>query len=323
MALIDCPECGSKISDKAVSCPQCGFPIIQQTINAQTKVKSLFIKPIVGEIKKTDAIEALVILMQNLEGNKETKLLQDYDKCFDDLSKIKWAEKYSDVLFNIYTIDNIALVSDDAQSDYLILKPYMDSLHRMAETLDRMKKKKEKNESEKDVYELWLYMLNTAFSELKPKEEEYFGAIEMCEYLNKKYNMGNKMNSAVGFINDYFFNLQNAKRCTTPGDVFASDFWIRLKNGKTFSYEPYYYINKGKEEINEKAETMFLSNPTTVIETCLEFAKAKRTDEDQHIGKSAASWRSINASMEEMRQAKEKFVSVVKNYQAKNKNKLK
>ena len=25
MALIQCPECGSRISDKAVTCPHCGF----------------------------------------------------------------------------------------------------------------------------------------------------------------------------------------------------------------------------------------------------------------------------------------------------------
>ena len=27
MALINCPECGREISDKAVSCPNCGYPI--------------------------------------------------------------------------------------------------------------------------------------------------------------------------------------------------------------------------------------------------------------------------------------------------------
>jgi predicted amidophosphoribosyltransferase len=26
MSLIDCPECGNKISDKAESCPHCGLP---------------------------------------------------------------------------------------------------------------------------------------------------------------------------------------------------------------------------------------------------------------------------------------------------------
>ena len=31
MALINCPECGKEISDKALSCPNCGNPINQQT----------------------------------------------------------------------------------------------------------------------------------------------------------------------------------------------------------------------------------------------------------------------------------------------------
>ena len=29
MALINCPECGKEISDKAVSCPNCGCPITE------------------------------------------------------------------------------------------------------------------------------------------------------------------------------------------------------------------------------------------------------------------------------------------------------
>ena len=29
MALIQCPECGRQVSDKAVACPECGYPISQ------------------------------------------------------------------------------------------------------------------------------------------------------------------------------------------------------------------------------------------------------------------------------------------------------
>lgn len=31
MALINCPECGKEISNKATSCPHCGNPMIQNT----------------------------------------------------------------------------------------------------------------------------------------------------------------------------------------------------------------------------------------------------------------------------------------------------
>lgn len=41
MAIIDCPECGNKVSDKAENCPHCGFPIQQQ----ETTVNSFPIMP--------------------------------------------------------------------------------------------------------------------------------------------------------------------------------------------------------------------------------------------------------------------------------------
>lgn len=30
MALIECNECGKKVSDKALSCPECGYPIADE-----------------------------------------------------------------------------------------------------------------------------------------------------------------------------------------------------------------------------------------------------------------------------------------------------
>lgn len=30
MALIDCPECEKRISDKAASCPHCGYPLAEE-----------------------------------------------------------------------------------------------------------------------------------------------------------------------------------------------------------------------------------------------------------------------------------------------------
>ena len=27
MSLMECPDCGNQVSDKAVSCPKCGFPV--------------------------------------------------------------------------------------------------------------------------------------------------------------------------------------------------------------------------------------------------------------------------------------------------------
>jgi hypothetical protein len=33
MALIDCPECGSQVSDKAESCPKCGYGIVKEIVS--------------------------------------------------------------------------------------------------------------------------------------------------------------------------------------------------------------------------------------------------------------------------------------------------
>ena len=37
MALINCPECGKEVSDKATSCPKCAFPIrAEKTVRVKT-----------------------------------------------------------------------------------------------------------------------------------------------------------------------------------------------------------------------------------------------------------------------------------------------
>ncbi|MFL5242332.1 MAG: zinc-ribbon domain-containing protein, partial [Gemmataceae bacterium] len=36
MAMIFCPECAAKISDKAVACPKCAYPLKSATIIEQT-----------------------------------------------------------------------------------------------------------------------------------------------------------------------------------------------------------------------------------------------------------------------------------------------
>ena len=35
MALIDCPECGNRVSDKAEKCPSCGYSIVEYLENTK------------------------------------------------------------------------------------------------------------------------------------------------------------------------------------------------------------------------------------------------------------------------------------------------
>lgn len=39
MALINCPECGRKVSDKAVACPDCGYPVAALNTGGATLIK--------------------------------------------------------------------------------------------------------------------------------------------------------------------------------------------------------------------------------------------------------------------------------------------
>ncbi len=40
MAIINCPECRTEVSDKARNCPKCAFPINNKINKPQTKVKN-------------------------------------------------------------------------------------------------------------------------------------------------------------------------------------------------------------------------------------------------------------------------------------------
>jgi hypothetical protein len=54
MALINCPECGKEISDKALSCPQCGCPISSNNGNNN-------IKPTPLKAKKEDDDKVIIV----------------------------------------------------------------------------------------------------------------------------------------------------------------------------------------------------------------------------------------------------------------------
>ncbi len=40
MALIECPECGHEVSDKAATCPDCAFPLNQDRAKSSEAVKA-------------------------------------------------------------------------------------------------------------------------------------------------------------------------------------------------------------------------------------------------------------------------------------------
>lgn len=58
MALINCPECGKQISDKATVCPNCGYPIssASNTSSSKTSLVRVKLEPTPGVINQKVSI---------------------------------------------------------------------------------------------------------------------------------------------------------------------------------------------------------------------------------------------------------------------------
>ncbi len=77
MALIACPECKERISDRAVSCPRCGFPVQQHVAQAPTpRVPLGPIKYFYGGSLLVGVAIAGYIYLVAFDSLSETRLVQ-------------------------------------------------------------------------------------------------------------------------------------------------------------------------------------------------------------------------------------------------------
>lgn len=88
MALINCPECGKQISDKATTCPNCGCPIINNNSSIQT--------PQVTRNKKRGCLIPILIILIIL-GIGLTVGISDMKKNPDKYNSSKITAKFIDV----------------------------------------------------------------------------------------------------------------------------------------------------------------------------------------------------------------------------------
>ena len=67
MALINCPECGSQVSDSAGACPNCGHPMRgnKPSKSKASKLKTGAIVNVVGGLGYIFVVAVLVILVAN------------------------------------------------------------------------------------------------------------------------------------------------------------------------------------------------------------------------------------------------------------------
>lgn len=74
MALIDCPECGGKVSTKAENCPHCGYPIYMDVLNQfEFKGKTYDISFIIKLLDKGDKSMAEVEIVDLIKKDLDSK----------------------------------------------------------------------------------------------------------------------------------------------------------------------------------------------------------------------------------------------------------
>lgn len=100
MALIQCPECGREISDKAASCPNCGCPIEIKINKEEAKLQPVEVASIKMTMKTKKAIAciciAAIVCIGSIFGysiysnNKEEQIYREsYNEYIDNLVQIQ------------------------------------------------------------------------------------------------------------------------------------------------------------------------------------------------------------------------------------------
>ena len=62
MALINCPECGNEVSDKAEKCAKCAYPLNKTTPNSPNNLKTeIVVKPKEGCFLQTLNVGCMIV----------------------------------------------------------------------------------------------------------------------------------------------------------------------------------------------------------------------------------------------------------------------
>lgn len=76
MALIECPECGKMVSDKAEDCPNCGFPISAMIIEPQKPLSEGLNNTLIYGEKTYDLTDVVEFVLKNRENCSAVEIRQ-------------------------------------------------------------------------------------------------------------------------------------------------------------------------------------------------------------------------------------------------------
>ncbi|MBQ9198578.1 MAG: zinc ribbon domain-containing protein [Lachnospiraceae bacterium] len=229
MALIECPECGKKISDKAMTCPSCGCPIISSDINKQmtdndnetiqqkeyfehTKNKS--------EQSKKRIIVLLIVLVvvsittffvkKKIEDNIRIK---EYKERLDEVNSIIFSSSITaeregilihDVWYNtIYEVDdkNTDKYTKDLRGNFY--DDFNDSLSNLMSDYSFSKSISSIKESQSKVQELMKELVNPP-----DKYKEEYSALR--DYYDAYFELTNLVIEPQGSLTTFTTNFENA-----------------------------------------------------------------------------------------------------------------
>lgn len=89
MALINCPECGKQVSDRAISCPDCGCPINAAPVPAAEPVQQ----------NNLENLEKLLVLAQRARENSDAKNAKRYYEQILTIDPSHWEAVFYSVYF--------------------------------------------------------------------------------------------------------------------------------------------------------------------------------------------------------------------------------
>lgn len=152
------------------------------------------------------------------------------------------------------------------------------------------------------------YLLYKVFLEVNPKPEDLFGAIEVCDYLEEHYQLGGRADAAVGYVNA---NLTSSGAKLNAFGVLKIDTHIDTADGRAVSYatahvQPQFERWEQADAIFRTAKPIYDANPEQYVQECLDFAITESARTDLH-GKMG----DCNFSMDEIKKAREKYLSAV------------
>ena len=161
------------------------------------------------------------------------------------------------------------------------------------------------------------YIVNKAFNELKPKDTDCFGCIEMCDYLKKKYDLNDDVYELAGPINAILVtSYEHGEYVPEYGRLSGKQSGIITDDGRLLTYNLLYYSSSTFNDIsytfiNEEDIKLIEKNTRSkLLEIITYMVKFKPCT----TGKGVVAFPSadLDYDYETMKQARKKIVEYIK-----------